>query len=111
MNVADVIGRLEQLRGTAVEIDGFLVYIDRHCYIAPTQDSWQKTDEAILVLEADVPKRLNAIVPGWVGGPSYQDDVTITGVIDASDHAPFPAVLDRVSHLILKREDEVFRVV
>jgi hypothetical protein len=110
MKVAEALSRLDALDGSRVEIDGFLVEIRFQCYVAPDSSTWDRSDQAILLRDQGAVKKLNEIVPGWVGGPGYQDDVMVAGVIHRSTTGPFPASLDEVSSLILKRDDQVYRV-
>jgi hypothetical protein len=111
VKVEDAIAGLDKLAGTEVEVQGFLVHVAQHLYIAPHEVPWQATDQSILVRDESVVTRLFDVVPSWVGGPSYQDEVTITGKIVRSPVAPFRAAVTNVSGLTLTRDQEVFHVV
>jgi len=111
MNVLEILDKADVLTGQRVEVEGFLVYLMRSYYLAPNSASKELMERSVLMADQDAVKQLRGRVSMWVGGPAYQDEVRVTGVIRRSSVSPFPLQLDAVSSFVLTRNGETFQVV
>src|SRR5262249_48613701 len=110
MDFAKGIANLDGLMSSVITIEGFLVQMGDELYIVPSEDAWQSKDEAMLVRDESARSRLLQAVPIWVGGPLYQDQVSITGELSKAMAPPFRADLRRISALTLTRDSKIFKV-
>src|SRR5712691_7975677 len=109
MNNHQAIKNIDNLSEKLVHLQGFLIVMRHECYIAPDEPSWENKKDSILIVHQNLEDELNKTVPGWVGGPGYQDDIEIEGILRKSTTPPFPAILTNVISLTLRREKEIYR--
>jgi hypothetical protein len=110
MHVTRAIAGLDNLAGSVITIEGFLVQTGDDLYVAPGEESWEERVEGILIRDASAQTRLSQLVSAWVGGPLYQDAATVTGVLMLSTKRPFPAVLTSIAALSLARDGKAYQV-
>ena len=110
MIVTRILENIDLHLGKAVTIEGVLYVTEHNCYLVDSLDDFEKTDDAILVQQRGFEQKLLTCVPIWVGGPIYQDQVEITGILCSSEKSPFPVAIDFLTSVVLKREEEEFQV-
>ena len=75
------------------------------------RDSEDLQNPSLVIRDQSVLEALLATAPCWVGGPMYQDDIEVTGVVRTAVGSASIAELTSVTRLVLFREGERFDVI
>jgi hypothetical protein len=111
MKIIEIIGSASY-SDEIVQVEGFLMEINDHVYIAPNRDSFDKISESIWITEPGfLDKIMLSNIPASGGGiTSYPYDIVAEGKIFKPDNSPFPLALKNITSAYLKREEDVFQV-
>lgn len=102
---------LEPLFGKNLAMRATLVLRGEECYLAVNSEN-SLSSERIEIFCPGLEKRLELIVPMWVGGPAaYLDAVEISGKLDRATTRSRLASISSISRLVLFREDETYEIV
>ncbi|WP_190762694.1 hypothetical protein [Microcoleus sp. FACHB-1515] len=108
MDVDEVLTKVEDLAGSSVTIEGFLIVTSNISYIAPDENTSEDTNKSILV-QTNLLESLEEIAPGLIGGSAiYADSAKVRGVLSGSVSDEFPASLLEIEAVTLLRQKATF---
>ncbi|WP_146208443.1 hypothetical protein [Cupriavidus plantarum] len=102
---------LENLYGSTLTIKATFVLKGAECYLTSPMSHVSANDN-IEIFFPGLQRRLELLVPIWVGGPAvYMDTVEISGTLDRATTCNKLASISCISKFVLFRDDEVYEVV
>ena len=102
---------LENLYGSTLTIKATFVLKGSECYLTASNSDLSANDN-IEIFSPGLERRLELLVPMWVGGPAvYKDTVEISGTLDRPTTRNKLASISCISKFVLFRDDEVYEVV
>ncbi|MEG4865054.1 MULTISPECIES: hypothetical protein [unclassified Microcoleus] len=109
MKVGEIILNQINLLGTKVEVAGYLILYGELGFLSTDFANIlfsQIHRESILIEQPiKLKEQLLNKVPPYIGGPPYEDLVTIIGTLCESHQEPFPIALTHINSLILTRKE------
>lgn len=112
MRNIEILEKVQNYYEKTIQVEGFLMYINKLAYIAPDIESVDKISESILIAEPTFIQKLRlSDAPPFGGGRnSYPYNIVAEGKIVKSDDSLFPLALTDITSAYLENEGDIFRV-